>query len=683
MDEPQVDWQLAARVMLLSRQIDQMEVKRLVPAGRVKYQFSAGGHELPQVLLAQALNHPHDAASVYYRSRPFMLASGLKPAEALAAGMARSTGPSQGRDVGVVYNMPCRKGPTILPASGDVGAQYTPAAGWAQAILYRQSILKEAKWEGALAAALGGDGSVATNGFWSALTIATTLKLPLLFFIEDNQFGISVPSSLQTPGGDIAANLACFTGLKILTGNGSEPEETWQLIQSAVKHIREGNGPCLLRLRVPRLEGHTFIDDQSYKSAELRAAEAKQDPLSEMRQYLVAGHFSSQDWEELEKQVEEEVEQALAEAEASPEPEIKDVSRHLFYENVTPLQGGLRPENAYIATVSTPAQMSGGRVNFIDAVRRTMEVEMKLNPRMLVFGEDVGVKGGVHGATQDMQKHFGPERVFDTSLSEEGIIGRSVGMALAGLLPVPEIQFRKYADPAHEQITDLGTLRWRTANNFAAPVIVRIPVGYGKQTGDPWHSVTAEAVYAHTLGWRIAFPSNAADAVGLLRTALRSDDPTFFFEHRALLDTREGRRPYPGDEYCLPFGIAAELTQGDELTVITWGEVVHRCLAAANKFPGRVRVLDLRTIIPWDQEAVLQAVQSTGKALVVHEDTFTAGFAGEIIATIASQAFTYLDAPVERLTTPDLPIPYNLRLMEAVIPSVERIAEKIERLLAY
>jgi 2-oxoisovalerate dehydrogenase E1 component len=683
MDRPQVDWQYTARIMLISRQIDQMEVKRLVPAGKVKYQFSAGGHELPQVLLAQALDHPHDAASVYYRSRPFMLASGLKPAEALAAGMARSIGPSQGRDVGVVYNMPCRKGPTVLPASGDVGAQYTPAAGWAQAIIYRQSVLEEVKWEGALAAALGGDGSVATNGFWSALTIATTLKLPLLFFIEDNQFGISVPSSLQTPGGDIAANLANFNDLNILTGNGSEPEETWQLIQSAIKHIREGNGPCLLRLRVPRLEGHTFIDDQSYKSAELRATEAKQDPLSKMRQYLLAGHLSTQEWEELEKQVEEEVEQALAEAEASPEPEIKAVTRHIFYESVTPLQGGLRPENASIATVSTPAQVSGGRVNFIDAVRRTMEVEMKLNPRMLVFGEDVGVKGGVHGATQDMQKHFGAERVFDTSLSEEGIIGRSVGMALAGLLPVPEIQFRKYADPAHEQITDLGTLRWRTANNFAAPVIVRIPVGYGKQTGDPWHSVTAEAVYAHTLGWRIAFPSNAADAVGLLRTALRSDDPTFFFEHRALLDTREGRRPYPGDEYCLPFGKAAELTQGDELTVITWGEVVHRCLTAANKFPGRVRVMDLRTIIPWDQEAVLQAVQSTGKALVVHEDTFTAGFAGEIIATIASQAFTYLDAPVERLTTPDLPIPYNLRLMEAVIPSVERIAEKIERLLAY
>lgn len=683
MDTPQVDWQNAARSMLLSRQLDRLEVERLAPAGKVKYQFSSGGHELPQVLLAQAMNHPNDAASVYYRSRPFMLASGLQPAEALAAGMARTSSPSQGRDVGVVYNMPCREGPTVLPASGDVGAQYTPAAGWAQAILYRQNVLKDVKWGGALAAAMGGDGSVATNGFWSALTIATTLKLPMLFFIEDNQFGISVPASVQTPGGDIAANLACFNGLNVLTGNGSEPEETWQLVQTAVNHIRSGLGPCLLRLRVPRLEGHTFIDDQSYKSAELRATEAEQDPLSKIRKYLLSNHLSPQEWENWEKEVTQELDMALTQAEASPEPDAQQAANHLFFEGTAPLQGGLRPENAQITISDTSAHPAGARVNFIDAVRRTMEVEMKLNPRMLVFGEDVGVKGGVHGATLDMQKHFGSERVFDTSLSEEGIIGRSVGMALAGLLPVPEIQFRKYADPAHEQITDLGTLRWRTANNFAAPVVVRIPVGYGKKTGDPWHSVTAESVYAHTLGWRIAFPSNAADAVGLLRTALRSDDPTFFFEHRALLDTREGRRPYPGDEYCLPFGKAAELTVGDELAVITWGEVVHRCLEAANHYPGRVRVLDLRTIIPWDQESVLDAVRSTGKALVVHEDTLTAGFAGEIIATIASQAFTYLDAPVERLATPDMPIPYNLGLMEAVVPSVKRIGEKIEALLAY
>jgi 2-oxoisovalerate dehydrogenase E1 component len=254
---------------------------------------------------------------------------------------------------------------------------------------------------------------------------------------------------------------------------------------------------------------------------------------------------------------------------------------------------------------------------------------------------------------------------------------------MAGLLPVPEIQFRKYADPAHEQISDLGTLRWRTAGKFAAPLVVRIPVGFGKKTGDPWHSVTGEAIFAHMVGWQIAFPSNAEDAVGLLRTALRGDDPTFFFEHRALLDTPEGRRSYPGDDYCLPFGRLARLTEGDELSVITWGAMVPRCLEAAQPYTGRVQVLDLRTIVPWDQEAVLESVKHTGKVLVVHEDILTGGFGGEIIAAIAWQAFEYLDAPIARLAMPDVPIPFNLGVMEALLPSVESICKKIEELLAY
>ena len=345
--------------------------------------------------------------------------------------------------------------------------------------------------------------------------------------------------------------------------------------------------------------------------------------------------------------------------------------------------GGLRPEGALPAPGPAQAHPEGPRLNLLDAVRRTLEAEMQRNPRILVFGEDVGVKGGVHGATLGLQSRFGWERVFDTSLSEEGIVGRAQGMALAGLLPVPEIQFRKYADPATEQINDIGTLRWRTAGKFAAPLVIRIPVGYGKKTGDPWHSVSGEAILAHTLGWRLAFPSNAADAVGLLRTALRGDDPTLFFEHRALLDTAPARRPYPGDDYCLPFGRAAALLAGDELTVVTWGEMVYRCLEAAAAFPGRVTVLDLRTIAPWDSAAVLESVARTGKLLIVHEDTRTNGFAGEIAATVAAEAFTDLDGPIERLTTLDCPIPYNAGLMAAVVPGVDAIRAAMARLLAY
>jgi 2-oxoisovalerate dehydrogenase E1 component len=682
----QPDWQAVARTTLLSRKLDELEVQQLTPQGKVKYQFSAGGHELAQVLLAEALDHPHDGTSVYYRSRPFMLANGLTPREALTAGMALTDSPSQGRDVGVVYNMPRRKRATILPASGDVGAQYTPAAGWAQAICYRYEVLGEEAWQGALAVALGGDGSVAANGFWAALNIVTTLNLPYLFFIEDNAYGISVPSSLQTPGGDIAANLKSYRNLLILQGKGWEPKTAWNTIRKAIDHIRSGKGPVLLRMRVPRLHGHTFIDNQAYKPSELLEEEARMDPLTHLKAHLLESqNFDQQAWAELEDEVDETLQAALLEAESTPPPaaDAGDAQKFLFYAGIAPKQGGLRPEVRLLPLENRAAKTEGPRINFIEAVKRTLEVEMEANPRILVFGEDVGLKGGVHGATQDMQVRFGEKRVFDTSLSEDGIIGRAVGMALAGLLPVPEIQFRKYADPAHEQISDLGTLRWRTANNFAAPLVVRIPVGYAKKTGDPWHSVSGEALFAHTLGWRIAYPSHAADAVGLMRTALRSDDPTFFFEHRALLDSAEGRRPYPGDGYCLPFGEAVHLLEGNELLVITWGAMVPRCQAAAQKFPGRITLLDLRTIIPWDQEAVLDGVRQTGKVLVVHEDTYTAGFAGEIMAAVSEQAFTDLDAPPARLTTPDMPIPFNVNVMNAVIPSERQIALKIEEMLAW
>jgi 2-oxoisovalerate dehydrogenase E1 component len=327
--------------------------------------------------------------------------------------------------------------------------------------------------------------------------------------------------------------------------------------------------------------------------------------------------------------------------------------------------------------------VKGPRRNWIDLVRAVLGEELEANPRALVFGEDVGLKGGVHGATLDLQAHFGTERVFDTSLSEEGIIGRAVGMALAGLLPIPEIQFRKYADPATEQINDLGTLRWRTAGKFAAPMVVRMPVGYSKKIGDPWHSVSGEAIFAHTLGWRLAYPSNAADAAGLLRGALRGQDPTFFFEHRALLDAAIARRPDPGPAYVLPFGRAAKLMEGDVLTLVSWGALVHPCLKIAQEHPGWVELLDLRTIVPWDREAVLNSVRKTGRLLVVHEDTWTAGFGAEVLATVSQEAFEYLDAPLQRLTVPDVPIPYSASLMAGVVPDEARIRAAVEDLLAF
>jgi 2-oxoisovalerate dehydrogenase E1 component len=678
------NWLEVAHKTLLSRKMDLLEVQQLTPQAKIKYQFSAAGHELAQVLLAQALTHPHDGATIYYRSRPFMLARGLSASDALAAGMARAAGPSEGRDTGVMYNMPGNGKLTVLPTSGNVGAQYSPAAGWAQSIRYHIQVLEEPEWNGAIAVAMGGESSVAANGFWAALNIVTTMWYPFLYVIEDNEYGLSVPSLCQTPGGNIAANLSVYENLKTIDTDGTEPATAWKAIQEAVGFVRSEGGPCLLRLRVPRLMGHTFVDTQTYKSDEQRADEAARDPIPKLKLFLQEQSILDQDgWQSLENQVDEELQLALKIAEGIPDPAQDTALEHVYYSGKSPLQGGLRPIDALLPLGSLKPQPHGARINLLDAVRRTLEVEMKLNPRILVFGEDVGVKGGVHGATQGMQLHFGEDRVFDTSLNEDGIIGRSAGMAYAGLLPVPEIQFRKYADPAHEQLNDLGTLRWRTANHFAAPVIVRMPIGYSKKTGDPWHSVSGEAVFAHFIGWRIAYPSNAEDAVGLLRTALRGDDPTFFFEHRALLDSPEARRPYPGDDFCLPFGLATELTRGEQLTLITWGAMVPRCLEAAADYKGRITLLDLRTILPWDVNAVLESIHHTGKAMIVHEDTITNSFAGEIIATINEQAFHALDAPITRLATPDVPIPYNISLMEAVLPSVTRIKEGIVSLLNY
>ena len=661
---PKIDWLHIARLVLTSRTMDNIEESEFVPQGKITYQFSAKGHELAQILLAQHLTHPHDGVGVYYRSRPFMLASGLGVQEAFAGGFAKTGSPSEGRDVGVVFSMQSRGGVTVLPSSGDVGAQYTPAAGWAQAIRYHQQITKEKDWDGAIAVAMGGEGSTAANGFWAALNIVTTRNLPYLFFIEDNSFAISVRSALQTPGANVAENLQCYNNLHIIEGDGTDPAEASARIAEAVDYVRSGT-PCLLRMKVVRLTGHTFIDDQGYKTDKEISEEAKRDPLIRLKDFI-----PDLDWKTLEKDVEAEVYAAAESALQHPDPEPASATQHLFAPALTS------------TSPAAPLREEGPRINLIEAVKRALESEMQSNPNIVVFGEDVGVKGGVHGATAHMQEKFGAERVFDTSLSEEGIMGSAVGMSLAGLMPMPEIQFRKYADPATEQINDAGTIRWRTAGKFAAPMVVRIPVGFGKKTGDPWHSVTGEAIYAHTLGWRLAFPSNAADAAGLLRTALRGEDPVIFFEHRALLDTPQARRPWPGDEYTLPLGVAGRLSEGDALTVITWGAMVYPVRDASKGLSG-IEVLDLRTISPWDKEAVLNSVKKTGKCLVIHEDTITGGFASELIATIAAEAFDWLDAPLQRLATPDVPIPYNIGLMNTVVPSKERIREKMEWLLAY
>ena len=676
------DWRAVLRRIATSRALDDLEESTLLPERKVLYQFSARGHELTQVLLGALLTGVRDGVGAYYRSRPLLLSLGLTPEEALASTMMRAGGMSEGRDIGVVFNLPRRSGACVLPVCGGVGTQYTPAVGWAQALRYRSAVLGDEQCESSIAVAHGGDASTATNGFWAALNIATTERLPLLFFIEDNGYGISVPSRQQTPGGNIAANLERFRGLRVLEGDASDPMTVAQRIENAVSGVRSGGGPALLRLSVPRLSGHSGQDTQTYKSAAEIAAERERDPLEKLRLQLVPARLSAADWDSEVAQGRQAVAQALAEVEGRSSPDPKRVRRYLFSEFAADgsielqQQGGIRGEGVVPAPGTLQPNPQGPRINLVTAVRRTLEHELGVNPRMLIFGEDVGRKGGVHAATLGLQEKFGIGRVFDTSLSEEGIIGRAVGMAAAGLMPVPEIQFRKYADPAAEQLNDCGTMRWRTVNRFAAPMVVRIPGGFFK-CGDPWHSQSNEVQWVHGLGWRVAMPSNAQDAVGLLRSALRGNDPTIFFEHRSLLDGSWARRPYPGDEFVVPFGKAGILREGTALTVVSWGAMVERCEQAIGNTGVSADLLDLRTLSPWDSDATLASVRKTRRCLIVHEDTMTAGFGAEIAAVIAKEAFFDLDAPIERLAMPDVPSPHNPVLLEEVLPGVETISRAI------
>ncbi len=660
------DWTQVAKVFLLSRALDQLEESKLFPEREILYQFSARGHELGQILLGCLLTNPHDGVGAYYRSRPLLLRLGLSAEDALASGMARAGGISDGRDIGVVFNLPRKENATVLPMSGGVGTQYTVTAGWARAIQYYRATLGDEAYRESIAVVMGGDGSVATNGFWSALNTATTLRLPMLFFIEDNGYSISVPSVLQTPGGNIAANLRSFESLQILEADGCDPADAARAVYEAVAIVRSGNGPTLLRLTVPRLSGHSGQDTQAYKPAELVAAERANDPLIALQRYLVPAFFSESEWQALERAAGEDVQTALEAALARPQPDSSRALQYVFSE-CRGEAGTFTPEPA--------------RINMLDAIRRTLQHELRINSKALVFGEDVGPKGGVHAATLGLQKEFGQDRVFDTSLSEEGIIGNAVGIALAGLRPVAEIQFRKYAEPATEQLNDCGTMRWRTANKFSAPIVVRMPGGFSK-CGDPWHSVSNEVRFAHAPGWQVIMPSNAEDAAGLLRTALRSPNPSIFFEHRALLDASWARRPYPGDEFTLPLGLAKIVQEGGKLTVVTWAAMVERCLLASKQAQSSIEVMDLRTIVPWDRDAVLNSVRKTGRCLIVHEDTLTGGFGAEIAATVARECFFDLDAPVERIAVPDVPLPYSVHLLSAVLPGVDTIAARMEELLA-
>jgi 2-oxoisovalerate dehydrogenase E1 component len=631
-----MDWGKVAYFCLLSRFMDLKERSERLPMS-----FPAMGHELVQVLTALLMEHEKDSASVYYRSRPLALALGIKPEDIFYANMGK------GRDVGMMYYLRGK----ILPTVGDVGGQFPKAVGWAQAIRYKG-------WDGAVAVAMGGDGSVASSGFWSALNIATTLNLPMVFVIEDNGWGIGVPSYLQTPGGNIAENLRSFKNLTVLEGRGYIPEETYGVLKEGFEIARK-NRTVLIRFEVARIEGHSISDRQEYRSREEIEKSREKDPIVYLRSLV-------ENWEEVESGAKEDVERAWEEAKRR-EGERGNLKKYIFFEGEFAQGDKVREFN----------MNKHPKMKVALAIRKAMEEALEENEDVLIFGEDVGLKGGIYGITRGFMERFGERRVFDTSLNELGIVGRAEGMAYAGLKPIAEIQFRKYADEARQAIHNIGFVRWRTKNAFSAPIILRIPVGFLRGISDPWHSFSAEQEFLHMFGWKIAYPSNAEDAYYLLKEALSMNDPVIFLEHRELYFSKLAEREI--SEY-LPFGKGRVVKSGNSLTIVSWGYTLYEALEEVKDMD--VEVIDLRTLKPWDEELVFESVKKTGRLLVVHEDSLTCGFGAEIVSRVVEETFESLKIAPKRLAVPDVPIPFSQELFNLAYPTSDKIRKVVEEMLS-
>lgn len=608
---------------------------------RLPMSFPAMGHELVQVLTALLMEHEKDSASVYYRSRPLALALGMKVEDIFYANMGK------GRDVGMMYYLRGK----ILPTVGDVGGQFPKAVGWAQAIRYKG-------WDGAVAVAMGGDGSIASSGFWSALNIATTLNLPMVFVIEDNAWGIGVPSYLQTPGGNIAENLRSFKNLTVLEGRGYIPEETYGVLREGFEIARK-NRAVLIRFEVARIEGHSISDRQEYRSREEIEKSREKDPIVYLRNLV-------ENWEEVESKAKEDVERAWEEAKRR-EGERGNLKKYIFFEG----------EFAQGDKVREFKMNRHPKIKMALAIRKAMEEALEENEDVLIFGEDVGLKGGIYGITRGFMERFGERRVFDTSLNELGIVGRAEGMAYAGLKPIAEIQFRKYADEARQAIHNIGFVRWRTNNAFSAPIILRIPVGFLRGISDPWHSFSAEQEFLHMFGWKIAYPSNAEDAYYLLKEALSMNDPVIFLEHRELYFSKLAEKEI--SEF-LPFGKGRVVKSGNSLTIVSWGYTLYEALEGVKDMD--VDVIDLRTLKPWDEELVFESVKKTGRLLVVHEDSLTCGFGAEIVSRVVEETFESLKIAPRRLAVPDVPIPFSQELFNLAYPTADKIRKVVEEMLS-
>jgi 2-oxoisovalerate dehydrogenase E1 component len=674
----------ALRVMRTSRRIDDREVL-LKRQNRIYFQVSGAGHEAIQAAAGLYLRPGFDWFYPYYRDRALALACGITPKMMMlqAVGAAEDT-QSGGRQMPSHWSS---RELHVVTGSSPTGSQYVQAIGCAHAgrLLYPES--------DEVTLVTSGDGATSEGEFWEAINAACLEKLPVIFLIEDNGFAISVPVEYQTPGGSISKLLAGFPSLLRLEVNGSDFVASWRAMEEAAEHCRAGIGPALVHAHCIRPYSHSLSDDErNYKTEAERAEEARRDPLLLFPAWLQEnGILDEMEIEAMYAEIDRDLDEVTDYALAAAAPDLGTAMRFLYSPAVDPAS----------PRFETDARFSGEPRTMVDSINATLAEEMARDPRVVVFGEDVADcsreenlpevkgKGGVFKATLGLQRQFGSKRCFNTPIAEACIAGRAIGMSTRGMKPVAEIQFFDYIWPAMMQIRDeMANIRWRSNNGFSCPAVLRVPIGGYLTGGSIYHSQCGEVEFTHIPGLRVVFPSNALDAVGLLRTAIRCDDPVLFLEHKKLYREPYNRSAHPGPDFTIPFGKARIAKSGQSLTIVTYGALVQKSILAAqqieNRVPGRtVEVLDLRSLSPYDWEAIATSVRRTNRVIIAHEDMLSWGYGAELAARIADELFEYLDAPVKRVAAKDTWVAYSPVLEDHILPQVEDLTGAGLNLLAY
>jgi len=684
----------AYRTMLLSRRIDDKEI-HLKRQNLAFFQISGAGHEAVLVAAARHLDPARDWFFTYYRDRALALAMGMTPFEMFLGSIGAEEGPdSRGRQ------MPSHWGARRLhfaASSSPTGTQCLQGVGFAEAGRIALGLDRARERfevdEGEVVWISLGDGTTSQGEFWESLNTACNEKLPVLYVIEDNGYAISVPVEAQMPGGSISALVRSFPGLEVYEVDGCDLVASDRVMAAAVARVRSGGGPALVHAHVVRPYSHSLSDDEKlYKTQAERDAEAERDPLARAVALLTGSYgVADEELARIRASVDDEVERAAEEALARPQPLGSQWPLYIYSDECDPTAAP--PPVECVAGDDTPKTM-------VDLLNACLRDEMARDDRLVLFGEDVADasreevldevkgKGGVFKVTWGLQRAYGTRRVFNSPLAEANIVGRAVGMAMRGLKPVVEIQFFDYIWPAYQQLrNELATCRWRSGGAWKAPVVVRVPIGGYLKGGGPYHSQCGEVLFTHVPGLRVVMPSNALDANGLLRTAIRCDDPVIFLEHKHLYRQTHNKAAYPGPDFAIPFGAAATVQEGNDLTLVTYGATVVRSVQAARRLAeeggGSVEVIDLRSLAPYDWATIAASVRRTSRALVVHEDSLSFGYGAEIAARIGDELFPFLDAPVRRVAARDTFVGYAPQLEEATLPQPESILAAMREVLAY